>query len=115
MKNKQIICGIYKIGFKNYNKFYIGSSVNINRRKYDHLKLLRKNKHQTPYLQHVFNKHKEDNIFFEIIYICDEQELPLKEQYYFDLYKPLLLNHNFIAGRPRLESIRKSITLKNYI
>jgi len=77
--NKQ--CGIYKITCKNNNKFYIGSSININRRLKDHVRLLRKNKHRNKYLQDSWNKYKEQNFKFEIIeMVSNISLLPIKEK-----------------------------------
>jgi len=71
--------GIYKIINIINDKFYIGSSKNLNRRKIDHFKLLRKNKHNNKKLQNSFNKYGEDNFIFEILLFCENSELEYYE------------------------------------
>ena len=89
--------GIYKIGFKNNNNFYIGSTtITFYRRLGQHLKLLEKNIHINKKLQNYYNKYKD--IYFEIIEICNEKQNCIKrEQYYIDILKPKL-NICKIAG-----------------
>ena len=53
--------GIYKILNKSNGKCYIGSSCNLNKRKYQHFNSLMKNKHYNLYLQKSFNKYGKDN------------------------------------------------------
>lgn len=76
--------GIYKITNLNNNKFYIGSSKNIQQRWAKHKALLRYNKHENSKLQNSWNKHGEDNFLFEIIEECEEESLFIREQYYLD-------------------------------
>jgi len=51
-------------------KGYIGSTVNLHKRKSGHFEQLRKNKHYNQYLQNAFNKYGEENFTFEIIFSC---------------------------------------------
>ena len=80
--------GIYKITNIITGYFYIGSTNNFNRRKLNHLHLLRNNKHHSIYLQNSFNKHLETNFKIELIEQCDIENLIKLEQYYIDLLKP---------------------------
>lgn len=74
--------GIYKIICIN-NKFYIGSSVNIGGRLKDHVRLLKRNKHQNKYLQNSWNKYGEKNFRFEIIEnIYDANQLLIREKWW---------------------------------
>lgn len=57
-KKKEINAGIYVIEIEGCEKFYIGSTINFKRRKWEHLNKLRKNKHYNPYMQNVFNKYQ---------------------------------------------------------
>lgn len=71
-------CGLYKIVNKLNDNFYIGSSVNAEKRWKKHRSLLRHNKHPNNYLQNAWNKYGENNFYFII-----EKELPhnkLKEE-----------------------------------
>ena len=63
--NKKDIVGIYKIECIANNKVYIGQSINIKRRLYDHKTRLRKGTHKNKHLQNAWNKYGEDNFTFE--------------------------------------------------
>ena len=81
--------GIYKIKNKTDNKIYIGSAEDFSRRIYEHTYLLRKNKHHSPYLQHAWNKHGEDNFIFGLIEVVEDlSQLIKREQYYIDTLNP---------------------------
>lgn len=76
--------GIYKIRNILNNHYYIGQSINLNKRKYTHFSLLRNNKHSNRYLQSAFNKYGENNFVFEIILYCESKELIYYEQSFID-------------------------------
>ena len=78
--------GIYKIYFINNQKVYIGSSVNLAKRKYEHLRTLRKSIHTNRYLQRAFNKMGEKHFVFEIIERCNRDSLLIKEQYWINFF-----------------------------
>lgn len=59
--------GTYKIVNTVNEKFYIGSSIHIEKRWREHTSLLNNNKHHNSYLQNSFNKYGIENIRFEII------------------------------------------------
>lgn len=88
-------CGIYRIFVKSNNKSYIGSSVNLNYRKYKHFWLLRKNKHDNLFLQNAFNKFGEKNFIFEILENCNPSELIEKENYYIKQYNSNLSDFGY--------------------
>lgn len=79
------ISGIYKIVNKIDNTFYVGSSINIYKRWYDHKWLLNKSKHHCEYLQNAWNKYGSNNFVFIVekelldaslsILIAEEQEV----------------------------------------
>jgi len=78
------ISGIYKIICIN-NKFYIGSSIDIDRRLKEHKRLLKRNKHPNKYLQNCWNKYGEKNFRFEIIEtVNDVERLLIREQQWID-------------------------------
>lgn len=58
---------IYAIRCKKNKKFYVGSARNWTTRKSSHLKMLRENNHHSLHLQRSFNKHGENNFYFEIL------------------------------------------------
>lgn len=80
--------GIYKIINLINNKIYIGSAINLKRREYEHFRMLEKNIHYNDYLQRSYNKYKQENFKFEIITLCNKEELINLEQYYIDTLKP---------------------------
>lgn len=72
-------CGIYKITNVVDGKNYVGSSIELSRRKNTHFNLLRNNKHPNRYLQNAYNKYGEDNFKFTPIEFVEEKELELCE------------------------------------
>ncbi|MFA7709416.1 MAG: VOC family protein [archaeon] len=77
--------GIYKILNIVNGKQYVGSAVNLEKRKKEHFYALKKQKHINTYLQRSFDKYGEDNLKFEVIeYIEDKNNLIEKEQYWMD-------------------------------
>lgn len=64
--------GIYKIINTLDNKYYVGSSLDINYRWGVHRGTLRKGKHKNDKLQHAWDKHLESSFTFTIV-----EELPL--------------------------------------
>jgi group I intron endonuclease len=118
MKTRNI--GIYKIeSIINPNKKYIGSSIFINSRKSQHFCKLRKNIHDNPKLQNHYNKYGKEDLIFEIIEMCDENELLKKEQYYIDVLKPwfnirILAESNIgIKKKPCSEETKEKISKSN--
>jgi group I intron endonuclease len=80
MKNS---CGIYKIVNNVNKKIYVGSSINLNKRKMEHFNKLKLNKHENSYLQRSFNKYGEKNFTFKIIeYVEFEINLLNREQFW---------------------------------
>jgi group I intron endonuclease len=80
--------GIYQIINIINNKKYIGSSVNLDKRKKDHFSYLKRGKHKNSHLQFAYNKYGEENFIFEIIeYVMNLDILLEREQYYIDSLK----------------------------
>ncbi len=90
-----MICGIYKIQNILDNKIYIGSSVNIQNRKYKHFWLLSKNKHDNKHLQNSFNKNSKEVFEFTIIELCDYKSLVERENYYINYFKSNDSNYGY--------------------
>jgi group I intron endonuclease len=59
--------GIYKIINVVNNKFYVGSTVNISRRRARHFSELRNNRHNNKYLQAAWNKYGEQAFVFVVV------------------------------------------------
>lgn len=85
--DKEIIIGVYKITSPT-NRVYIGQSVDILHRFKTYKRMYSKNQHQTK-LHRSFLKHGVINHSFEILEICNLDELNIKERYYQELYDVL--------------------------
>jgi predicted GIY-YIG superfamily endonuclease len=72
-------CGIYKISFPN-GHYYFGQSVDLKRRRSNHLLELKKGKHSNQRLQNCYNKYQTFD--FELIHECKEEELNSIESKY---------------------------------
>lgn len=82
--------GIYKIQSTiEPEKFYIGSSVNLQNRERQHYSMLKLNKHDATYLQNYYNKHGKESLIFHIIEECCQEKLIQREQYYIDTLNPV--------------------------
>lgn len=90
-----MICGVYKIEFPD-GRFYIGSSINIERRVRGHHSDLRRRIHKNYRMQRAFNKH-ETMVGKELL-VCLENDLIFYEQICMNNLKPTL-NLAVIAGR----------------
>lgn len=80
--------GIYKITCTVTGKFYIGSALNLRRRRHSHFSELRKNQHHSIYLQRAYNKHGADAFIFEVLELVLPMSLTAREQYWLDKLKP---------------------------
>jgi len=107
------VCGIYKINCN--DKFYIGSSKNIQQRYYKHRTELRKGVHKNEHLQNTYNKYGEEKFIIEIIDICNIDEQYLKEQYYLDLLQPLFNKEKDVITHIPTEETKKKLSEANKI
>ena len=76
--------GVYQILCTPTGKMYIGSAVNLRRRKNDHWMNLRNKQHGNPYLQNAWNKYGEDALEFSVIELVLSPFLTAREQYWMD-------------------------------
>lgn len=93
--------GVYQIRNLVNNKVYVGSAVDINRRKREHYAQLSKGKHCNQKLQNAYNKYGVENFSFEIVEsVEDPQQLISREQYYIDKFNAVNEGYNIcpIAG-----------------
>jgi group I intron endonuclease len=108
-------CGIYKILNKQNNKVYVGSSIDLPSREYKHFWMLKKGIHDNVYLQKSFNKHGIENFVFEILELCEEKDLILKENYYINNYKANEMNFGYnlaLVSDSRRNIISDAVKLK---
>lgn len=81
--------GIYKITCIVTDKYYIGSAINLRKRKNTHFGNLRRNQHCNPHMQRAWNKHGEQAFVFEILeLVLIPEMLTVREQCWFDKLKP---------------------------
>ena len=76
--------GIYKIRNILNDKIYVGSAVNLKKRWFHHRKLLRADTHFNIHLQRAWGIDGEENFCFEVIELCQKNQLLSKEQYHID-------------------------------
>lgn len=79
-----MISGIYQIRCLENGRVYIGSSINLKRRRNSHFSQLRRNVHYCFHLQRAFNKYGEESFVFEIVEECQVKLLIEKEQFWID-------------------------------
>jgi|SRR6266571_50468 len=81
--------GIYRIIHIASGKSYIGSALNLRKRRNKHFQDLRRNVHHSPTLQRAWNKYGEASFTFEILELVLLPELlTAREQYYFSKLRP---------------------------
>lgn len=88
-------CGIYKIENIKNGKIYIGSSIDIESRKYKHFWMLDKSLHYNQHLQKSYNKHGKSAFKFSIIEECLFDDLINKENHYITLYSSNKQNNGY--------------------
>jgi len=105
--------GIYKITNIKNNKFYIGSTNNLIRRKKEHFSLLKRNKSHCKILQRAYNKYGELYFTFEVLAYCPIEYLFKLEQWFVDNLKPqyniCLIDVSVPIGIPKSIEGRKRI------
>lgn len=86
-------CGVYKITCTETGDSYIGASSNLYKRIGHHLSLLNSdNHHKCKDLQHLWNTYSSDKFTVEILEICEEKYLLIKETKWIRTLAPTLNN-----------------------
>lgn len=84
------VTGVYKIGFTNTDKVYIGSSSNIARRWKQHIALLSNDCHHSFKLQKYFSiASNSSKIYIEVLEETDEEDKFFIEKYYIEKYNAI--------------------------
>lgn len=77
--------GIYRIINNANGRVYVGSAVNLERRRWDHFKSLKGGYHRNRFMQRAWDKYGEDQFSFEVIEYVDDKELLIeREQLHLD-------------------------------
>lgn len=98
MRNKS---GIYQIRNLINNKIYVGSAINLIKRKNNHFSILKNNKHRNNKLQNSYNLYGENNFIFEVIeFVENKNKIIEHEQYWIDRLNIVKYGYNIcpIAG-----------------
>ena len=82
---KAKVCGIYQIRNKLTRIVYVGQSVDIERRKHNHMRHLKTNRHVNKHLQRSYNKYGESNFEFNVLEECSIERLTEREQHWLDI------------------------------
>jgi group I intron endonuclease len=90
--------GIYKILNLINGKFYIGSTKNLKKRRWEHYFNLRHNRHPCHHLQSSFNKYGEEVFEFICVEFCDKTKLMEREQYWLDEFWDKKILYNTLRG-----------------
>lgn len=88
--------GIYKIVCIKNKKVYIGSSVDLKKRKREHFSSLRNKTHFNSYLQNCFNTYGEQSFVFEIVLYCEKAFLLLNEEEQIRIHDSFNNGFNFL-------------------
>jgi len=80
--------GVYEILNITNGKRYVGSAVNLPRRKNDHWRRLRGNHHRNQYLQNAWNKYNEEALEFEVLEHLEPEILVSFEQWWMNMLQP---------------------------
>lgn len=105
---KNIVCGIYKITNLETEECYIGQSVDVKKRIYDHLKAAcGVDTPKDNLLYQAMKKYGIENFSIELLQECTSQELNQKEKYFIELYQSQIYGYNKTSGNKTRVGIDK--------
>ena len=67
---------------------YVGSTLDMHKRKGEHLANLRRQEHPNKRLQAIYNEHGADALHFQVLETCHWRQRLEREQHYIDTLKP---------------------------
>ena len=92
------IGGVYGIkSIHDQDRVYIGSTTDLRKRYREHFNALRRGDHCNEILQRHYNKYGQEDLLFEVLFLCDDNDLIDAEQHFIDTLKPFF-NLCQIAG-----------------
>lgn len=80
------VCGVYAIINKTNGSIYVGSSINIHRRKLRHFRYLQTGGHENKHLQNAYNLYGKEAFDFVILKTTEPDSRLLEEQTFLDKY-----------------------------
>ena len=104
-------CGIYKITNLINNKVYIGQSIDIEQRWYNHLHRHQRSKDLPLY--RAFKKYGITNFAFNIIEECNVQNLDEREKYWIQYYDSYNNGYNMTTGGQGTHNIEIKLSAKD--
>lgn len=86
---REIVSGVYKISSSKFPEiFYIGASCDIKKRWSGHISFLKGSLHSNYNLRTHVKKYGIDDLVFEIIELCANENLAERERYYINKLSP---------------------------
>ena len=107
---------IYSITHITDNKKYIGQTIDLSNRWYNHKNDLKQNKHHSSKLQRAWNKYEEDEFKFDIIEEIDDVLLNEREKYWIQYYNSYENGYNETRGGQECghEALEKRVYCYNF-
>ena len=99
--------GIYAIKNKLLNRYYIGSSIDVDNRMKSHFYGLDINKHHNSEMQIDFNNYGAAIFESIVLLLCEENELIEKEQYFIDVIPSVYNKRSSCIGSTARNKIKK--------
>lgn len=90
--------GIYKCTCLSNSRSYIGQTRFLMRRKNDHIRELRNNRHSNRHFQNAWNKYGEENFTWKVIEYCSVELLDEREIYWIEYYDSFKSGFNLTTG-----------------
>jgi group I intron endonuclease len=106
---REKLCGVYLIVCDANGRLYVGSSVDIHNRWWNHKSQLKHNKHDNKHLQRAWNKYGAPQFRLKILKQCQRDELLCLEQVFIDKFRAYTegFNGSPVASHPVHDSESK--------
>ena len=107
--------GIYRILNIVTNKSYVGQSKDIQKRIKRHKNLLRSKKHENKHLQSSWELYNEEDFIFEVLEICDDEDLFEREIYFISNLSSFESGFNKTSGGDGIQKYKHTEEAKRKI